>query len=66
MEGKKQQYKCSVCGYIYDPENGDRIGGIPAGTAFEEISDDWTCPICGSDKSQFKPTISRPMYKPPA
>jgi rubredoxin len=55
MDGKKQQYKCSVCGYIYDPENGDRIGDIPAGTAFEELPDDWTCPICGSDKSQFSP-----------
>jgi len=65
MDKKKQQYKCAVCGYIYDPENGDRIGGIPAGTAFEDLPDDWACPLCSSDKSEFKPTISRPMYQPP-
>ena len=48
------KYRCRVCGYIYDPESGDPIGGIPAGTPFEELPDDWTCPICLSPKSKFE------------
>lgn len=48
-----KQYKCSVCGYIYDPENGDPDHGVEPGTAFEELPDDWTCPVCGADKSAF-------------
>ncbi len=47
------QYKCQVCGYIYDPAVGDPDGGIKPGTSFEDIPDDWTCPVCGADKSQF-------------
>ena len=47
------KYKCSVCGYIYDPEPGDPDGGIKPGTPFEEIPDDWVCPVCGAAKSQF-------------
>jgi rubredoxin/flavin reductase (DIM6/NTAB) family NADH-FMN oxidoreductase RutF len=54
-EGKSSmdKYKCNVCGYIYDPEKGDPDGGIKPGTKFEEIPDDWTCPVCGAEKSQF-------------
>ena len=48
------KYKCSVCGYIYDPELGDPDGGIKPGTPFEEIPDDWVCPVCGAAKSQFE------------
>lgn len=48
------KYKCDVCGYIYDPAKGDPDGGIKPGTKFEDIPDDWTCPVCGADKSQFK------------
>jgi len=48
------KYQCSVCGYIYDPEKGDPDGGIKPGTRFEDIPDDWTCPVCGAEKSQFK------------
>jgi len=48
------KYQCSVCGYIYDPEKGDPDGGIKPGTKFEDIPDDWTCPVCGAEKSQFK------------
>jgi rubredoxin len=44
--------KCSICGHIYDPKKGD--AGIPAGTAFENVSDEWTCPVCGAAKSKFK------------
>ena len=47
------KYICEVCGYVYDP--GDPDGGISAGTAFENIPDDWVCPICGVGKSDFKP-----------
>ena len=48
------KYKCSVCGYIYDPESGDPDGGIKPGTPFEEIPDDWVCPVCGASKDQFE------------
>ena len=49
-----QKYKCMVCGWIYDPAIGDPQGGIKAGTPFEEIPDDWVCPMCGVDKTQFE------------
>ncbi len=49
------KYRCLICGYIYDPAEGDPPSGIPAGTAFEDIPDDWTCPICGVNKSDFIP-----------
>jgi rubredoxin len=48
------KYKCLVCGWIYDPALGDPDGGIAAGTRFEDISDDWSCPMCGVDKTQFE------------
>lgn len=50
-----QKYRCTVCGYIYDPQVGDPIGDIPPGTPFEELSDDWICPECGVGKDQFEP-----------
>ncbi len=49
-----KKYRCTVCGYIYDPEEGDQENGIAAGTPFEKLPDDWTCPLCGADKSQFE------------
>lgn len=48
------KYKCLVCGYIYDPAQGDPDGGIKPGTPFEAIPDNWVCPVCGADKSQFQ------------
>ncbi len=51
---KMAKYKCSVCGYIYDPELGDPDGGIKPGTPIEEIPDDWVCPVCGASKQQFE------------
>jgi flavin reductase (DIM6/NTAB) family NADH-FMN oxidoreductase RutF/rubredoxin len=51
---KMAKYKCTVCGYIYDPELGDPDGGIKPGTPFEEIPDDWVCPVCGASKDQFE------------
>ncbi len=46
-------YICDVCGYIYDPAVGDPDGGIAPGTAFEDIPDDWVCPVCGASKDSF-------------
>ena len=50
-----KEYRCSVCGYVYNPQNGDPENGIKAGTPFEDLPDDWTCPICGASKDQFEP-----------
>jgi len=47
------KYRCNICNYIYDPSEGDWSNGIQPGTAFEELSDHWTCPICGAPKSEF-------------
>ncbi len=49
------RYRCTVCGYIYDPEKGDPDSGVAAGTAFEDLPDDWVCPECGVNKQQFVP-----------
>ncbi len=49
-----KQYRCKICGYIYDPEKGDPDSGINPGTAFEDIPDDWICPICGAGKDDFE------------
>ena len=51
---KMAKYRCTVCGYIYDPEKGDPDGGIKPGTPFEDIPDDWVCPVCGASKDQFE------------
>lgn len=51
--GTMKKYLCEPCGYIYDPELGDPDGGIEPGTAFEDIPDDWVCPICGLGKEVF-------------
>ena len=48
-----EKYKCTVCGYIYDPETGDNTHDIEAGTSFKDLPGDWTCPICEADKSFF-------------
>ncbi|MBC3191598.1 rubredoxin [Pseudonocardia sp. C8] len=45
---------CEPCGFVYDPAEGDPDGGIPPGTPFEEIPDDWMCPICGAGKADFR------------
>ena len=51
--GTMQKYRCTVCGYIYDPAMGDPDGGIQPGTAFENIPDSWLCPVCGAKKTEF-------------
>ena len=54
VTSKVAKYECTVCGYIYDPEEGDPDGGIKPGTPFEQIPDDWVCPVCGAAKSDFE------------
>jgi len=49
-----QKWKCSVCEYVYDPEQGDPDSGIAPGTSFEDIPDDWVCPLCGIGKEMFE------------
>jgi rubredoxin len=48
------RYVCSVCGYVYDPAEGDPENGIEAGTKFDDVPDDWACPVCGATKDQFE------------
>ena len=50
-----KKYVCDICGYVYDPVVGDPDSGVAAGTKFEDISDDWVCPVCGVTKDMFKP-----------
>lgn len=49
------QWLCPACGFVYDPQTGDPDGGIDPGTAFEDIPEDWVCPVCGVGKSDFIP-----------
>lgn len=48
------KYLCIICGYIYDPAEGDPENDIPPGTAFEDLPEDWTCPACGVGKEHFE------------
>lgn len=48
------KYRCTVCMYVYDPEKGDPAFGINPGIPFEELPDDWTCPVCGVPKDMFE------------
>jgi len=50
-----KKYRCTVCGYIYDPEKGDPDGNVKPGTPFDKVPDDWTCPVCGAAKNMFEP-----------
>lgn len=49
-----KKYRCLVCEYVYDPEKGDPDNGIDPGTSFEDLPDDWICPVCGVGKDQFE------------
>lgn len=48
-----RRYQCLNCGFVYDEAEGDPDGGLPPGTRFEDIPDDWECPLCGAAKSAF-------------
>jgi len=52
-EKNMEKYVCDVCGYVYNPEEGDPDNGVEPGTAFEDIPEDWVCPVCGAPKSEF-------------
>lgn len=49
------RYICTSCGYIYDPAKGDPLNDIPPGTAFEDLPDDWVCPMCYVPRDGFDP-----------
>lgn len=49
------KYVCDVCGYIYDPENGEPDAGVAPGTAWQDVPEDFVCPLCGVGKDQFSP-----------
>ncbi len=57
MAGPEEMYQCQVsnCGCIYDPDRGDRRGKIPKNTSFENLSEEWKCPVCGAGKKMFRP-----------
>ncbi|MGD2269749.1 MAG: rubredoxin [Desulfobacterales bacterium] len=48
------RYVCGVCGYVYDPELGDPDNGVAPGTKWEDVPDDWVCPVCGASKEDFE------------
>ena len=48
------KYECTACGYVYDEDLGDPDGGIEPGTKFDDIPDDWVCPVCGVGKDLFE------------
>ena len=49
-----KKYVCKACGYVYDPGIGDPDSGIVPGTSFEDLPDDWVCPMCGVGKDMFE------------
>ncbi len=51
---KMDKWQCSVCGFVYNPEKGDPFGASP-GTSFDDLPDDWTCPLCGVNKDKYLP-----------
>ena len=48
------KYVCTVCGYVYDPEQGDPDNGVNPGTKWEDLPDSWECPVCGASKDDFE------------
>ncbi len=57
MVKPEEMWQCQTmnCGYIYNPDKGDRKGKIPKGTLFEDLPEDWRCPVCGASKKAFRP-----------
>ncbi|MBI3585061.1 MAG: rubredoxin [Nitrospinae bacterium] len=49
-----EKWECMVCGYVYNPADGDPDGDISPGTSFEDLPEDWVCPDCGVEKDKFK------------
>lgn len=57
MSQPEEMFQCQMmnCGFIYDPDKGDRKGKIPKNTDFDDLPDDWCCPVCGASKDAFRP-----------
>jgi rubredoxin len=57
MATPEEMHQCQTlnCGYIYDPDKGDRRRKIPKDTKFEDLPGDWTCPVCGASRAMFRP-----------
>ena len=51
------KFKCNICGFVYDPDEGDPMADVPPGTPFEELPGDWRCPVCGVSKDEFDELI---------
>lgn len=66
MANADAAYICNACGWEYDPQQGDPDGGIAPGTAWEDIPDDWVCPVCGAGKEEFEPIAGAPSANPAA
>ena len=49
-----EKWKCKICGYVYDPENGDPDNHVPPNTPFEKLPADWVCPVCGAPRDMFE------------
>jgi len=49
-----EKWECQVCGYVYDEKKGDPDNDVDPGTKFQDLPDDWVCPVCGAEKDQFK------------
>ena len=56
MSDMRDMWRCQVsnCGYVYDPDKGDKKGDLPPGVMFEDLPDSWRCPFCGASKKTFK------------
>lgn len=52
------KYRCRICGYVYDPEQGDLVNNIGSKTPFQDLPDDWVCPVCGAGREYFVPEES--------
>lgn len=50
-----KKYVCDICGYIYDSAEGDPDNGVEVGTSFDDLPEDWICPVCGASKEDFSP-----------
>ena len=49
------KYACSLCGYVYDEAEGSPETGVAPGTPFEQLPEDWACPLCGAGREEFEP-----------